>query len=116
MKAAVTERAELGRSGLKVSRLAFGTGYRDEPVGAGARLLVEAYDRGVNFWDTSDDYGTHLHVGRALRVAFPSRSPHRAIRGRATAALGRLRLGLDPGPGGQRVLRPAIRCPPARAP
>jgi aryl-alcohol dehydrogenase-like predicted oxidoreductase len=67
MKAAVTERAGLGRSGLKVSRLAFGTGYLDGPVGAGARLLVEAYDLGVNFWDTSDDYGTHPHVGRALK-------------------------------------------------
>jgi aryl-alcohol dehydrogenase-like predicted oxidoreductase len=67
MKAAVTERAELGRTGLKVSRLAFGTGYLDGPVGAGARLLVEAYDLGVNFWDTSDDYGTHPHVRRALR-------------------------------------------------
>lgn len=61
------ERVELGRTGLKVSRLAFGTGYLDGPVGVGARLLVEAYDLGVNFWDTSDDYGSHPHVRRALR-------------------------------------------------
>ena len=60
-------RAELGRTGLKVSRLAFGTGYLDGPVAAGTRLLVEAYELGVNFWDTSDDYGTHPHVARALR-------------------------------------------------
>lgn len=63
----VAERVELGATGLKVSRLAFGTGYLDAPVAAGARLLIEAYDLGVNFWDTSDDYGTHPHVRRALR-------------------------------------------------
>jgi aryl-alcohol dehydrogenase-like predicted oxidoreductase len=67
MKKPMTERVELGRSGLKVSRLAFGTGYLDSPVGAGAKLLVEAFELGVNFWDTSDDYGTHPHVRRALR-------------------------------------------------
>lgn len=61
------ERVELGRTGLKVSRLAFGTGYLDGSVTAGTRLLAEAYDLGVNFWDTSDDYGTHPHVARALR-------------------------------------------------
>lgn len=61
------ERVKLGRTGLAVSRLAFGTGYLGSPVAAGARLLAEAYDLGVNFWDTSDDYGTHPHVARALR-------------------------------------------------
>jgi aryl-alcohol dehydrogenase-like predicted oxidoreductase len=63
----VVKRVELGRTGLKVSRLAFGTGYLDGPVAAGARLLVAAYDLGVTFWDTSDDYGTHPQVARALR-------------------------------------------------
>lgn len=61
------ERVEFGRTGLKVSRLAFGTGYLNGSVTAGARLLTEAYDLGVNFWDTSDDYGTHPHVARALK-------------------------------------------------
>jgi aryl-alcohol dehydrogenase-like predicted oxidoreductase len=61
------ERVKLGRTGLLVSRLAFGTGYLDGPVASGARLLVKAYDLGVNFWDTSDDYGTHPHVARALK-------------------------------------------------
>lgn len=32
-----------------------------------ARLLTRAYDLGTTFWDTSDDYGTHQHVARALR-------------------------------------------------
>lgn len=57
----------LGQTGLLVSRLCFGTGYLSGPVTAGARLLTRAYDLGVTFWDTSDDYGTHPHVARALR-------------------------------------------------
>lgn len=59
--------ARLGRSGLTVSTLCFGTGYMSGPVAAGARLLTRAYELGVTFWDTSDDYGTHSHVARALR-------------------------------------------------
>jgi aryl-alcohol dehydrogenase-like predicted oxidoreductase len=39
----------------------------DRSISAGARLLARAYDLGVTFWDTSDDYGTHPHVARALR-------------------------------------------------
>lgn len=61
------KRVPLGRTGLLVSRLAFGTGYLGGPVTAGARLLVEAFELGVNFWDTSDDYETHPHVARAAR-------------------------------------------------
>jgi aryl-alcohol dehydrogenase-like predicted oxidoreductase len=33
----------------------------------GARLLLQALERGISFWDTSDDYGTHPHVAQALR-------------------------------------------------
>ena len=60
-------RTELGRTGLTVSTLCFGTGYLGGSPAAGARLLARAYDLGVTFWDTSDDYGTHPHVARALR-------------------------------------------------
>jgi aryl-alcohol dehydrogenase-like predicted oxidoreductase len=56
-----------GRTGLTVSTLCFGTGYMSGPVAGGARLLARAYDLGVNFWDTSDDYDTHPYVARALR-------------------------------------------------
>lgn len=59
--------ARLGRTGLTVSTLCFGTGYLSGPVAAGARLLARAHDLGVTFWDTSDDYGSHPHVARALR-------------------------------------------------
>src|SRR3989442_4436650 len=47
--------------------LCFGTGYMGGSVAAGARLLTRAYDLGVTFWDSSDDYGTHPNVARALR-------------------------------------------------
>jgi aryl-alcohol dehydrogenase-like predicted oxidoreductase len=33
----------------------------------GAALLLHAFEQGVYFWDTSDDYGTHEHVAHALR-------------------------------------------------
>lgn len=42
----------LGRTGLTVSSLCFGTGYLSGPVAPGARLLTRAYDLGVTFWDT----------------------------------------------------------------
>jgi aryl-alcohol dehydrogenase-like predicted oxidoreductase len=66
---------DFGRTGLKVSRLAVGTGTggwggRSEQTDLGleglADLLRTAYDRGVNFWDTADEYGSHPHVARAL--------------------------------------------------
>ena len=64
----------LGRSGLKVSRLCYGTltmsplqcGLSPE---AGAELLVYAYERGVRFLDTADLYDTYPHIRLALRQA-----------------------------------------------
>src|SRR2546427_9470697 len=60
-------RVRLGRTGLTVSTLCFGTGYMGGSVASGARLLTRAYDLGITFWDASDDYGTHPHVAQALR-------------------------------------------------
>lgn len=64
----------LGRSGLKVSRLCFGTltmspMQRNLTPEAGARLLVHAYERGVRFLDTADLYGTYPHIRLALKDA-----------------------------------------------
>jgi aryl-alcohol dehydrogenase-like predicted oxidoreductase len=55
-----------------VSRLSFGTvfmGTRSDNLSPseGADLLLEAFQRGVNYWDTSDDYGSHPHIASALR-------------------------------------------------
>jgi aryl-alcohol dehydrogenase-like predicted oxidoreductase len=67
---------ELGRTGLTVSRLAFGTGTHgwagsSEQTGLGidglADLLRLAYDHGVTLWDAADAYGSHPHVARALQ-------------------------------------------------
>ncbi len=33
---------------------------------SGAALLLQAWRRGITFWDTADDYGSHPHVARAL--------------------------------------------------
>lgn len=64
----------LGRSGLKVSKLCFGTLtmsplQQNMTPEAGARLLVYAYERGVCFLDTADLYGTYPHIRLALKDA-----------------------------------------------
>jgi aryl-alcohol dehydrogenase-like predicted oxidoreductase len=68
---------EFGETGLRVSRLAFGTGTdgwggHSEQTALGmdglAGLLRLAYEHGVNFWDAADAYGSHPHVARALQA------------------------------------------------
>ncbi len=70
------ETVDLGLTGLRVSPLCFGTGtqgwnHRSNQGDLGherlAYLLRFAYDHGVTFWDTADQYGTHPHVALALR-------------------------------------------------
>ena len=67
---------EFGKTGLRVSRLAFGTGtagwgghseQTDLGVDRLASLLRLAYDHGVNFWDAADAYGSHPHIASALQ-------------------------------------------------
>ena len=72
-----TDRIKLGPRGVEVSRLAMGTG--TDGVGGSsnqtrqlglkglAELLDAAYDQGVTFWDSADQYGTHPHVKEALK-------------------------------------------------
>ena len=62
----------LGRSGLTVSRLCFGTLtmsplQQDLSPEAGADLLAYAWEKGVRFLDTADLYGTYPHIRLALR-------------------------------------------------
>jgi aryl-alcohol dehydrogenase-like predicted oxidoreductase len=70
------EYVDFGKTGLKVSRLSFGTGTdgwggRSEQTDLGleglTNLLRAAYDLGITFWDTADGYGSHQHVARALQ-------------------------------------------------
>jgi aryl-alcohol dehydrogenase-like predicted oxidoreductase len=74
-----TDRVKLGPHGVEVSRLAMGTG--TDGVGGSsnqtrklgltglANLFDAAYDQGVTFWDSADQYGTHPHVKEALKRA-----------------------------------------------
>jgi aryl-alcohol dehydrogenase-like predicted oxidoreductase len=72
-----SDRVALGRTGLMVSRLAMGSGTHGSGgtseqtrlgVQAYARLLVQSYhEQGMNFWETADGYGSHPHVGEAIR-------------------------------------------------
>jgi len=70
------EKVLLGNTGIEVSRLGIGTGtahpsgrstqslmYRDELV----NLLLYAYSRDINFWDTAYAYGTHEMISHALK-------------------------------------------------
>ena len=64
----------LGRSGLTVSQMCFGTLtmsplQQNMTPEAGARLLVYAYEKGVRFLDTADLYGTYSHIALALKDA-----------------------------------------------
>jgi 1-deoxyxylulose-5-phosphate synthase len=72
-----SDRVALGKTGLMVSRLAMGSGTHGTGgtseqtrlgVQAFARLLVQSYhEQGMNFWETADGYGSHPHVGEAIR-------------------------------------------------
>ena len=66
---------ELGSTGLRVSRLAIGTGTHgfggcSDQTALGteglADLLCQGYEHVVNFWDAADGYGSHPHLARAL--------------------------------------------------
>ena len=59
-------KVKLGNTGLEVSKLGIGPPTEVSPE-EGGRLLIGAYKLGVNFWDTSDDYGTHPHIASALK-------------------------------------------------
>jgi aryl-alcohol dehydrogenase-like predicted oxidoreductase len=67
---------ELGRTGIKMSRLGQGTGVHggnrqsDQTRMGFAKLvdlMLHAYDRGVRFFDLADLYGTHMYFREALR-------------------------------------------------
>jgi aryl-alcohol dehydrogenase-like predicted oxidoreductase len=74
-----TDTVTLGKSGLKVSRLAFGTGSNNGQVQAALgqqafnRLIHYAYDRGIRFFETAEAYSTPAMLGEALRP-FPRES------------------------------------------
>jgi aryl-alcohol dehydrogenase-like predicted oxidoreductase len=69
-----TDWVPFGHSGVKVTRLAFGTGtfsgsvQRNLGQEAFSRLVRHAYDRGIRFFETSDSYtDMHTMLGIALK-------------------------------------------------
>lgn len=73
-KRSATDWVTLGNSGVKVTRLAFGTGsfggkvQRDLGQEGFTRLVRHAYDRGIRFFETADAYdGMHEMLAGALR-------------------------------------------------
>ncbi len=69
-----TDWVTLGKSGVKVTRLAFGTGsfsgqvQRDLGQDGFTRLVRYAYDRGIRFFETAESYGDmHRMLGVALK-------------------------------------------------
>ena len=73
-RGSATDVVTLGRSGVKVTRLAFGTGTLSGEVQRGlgqdsfTRLVRHAYDRGIRFFETAESYGEmHRMLGVALK-------------------------------------------------
>src|SRR5579859_3245210 len=69
-----TDWVTLGKSGVKVTRLAFGTGtmsgrtQRELGQDQFTRLVRYAYDRGIRFFETAESYGeTQQMLGVALQ-------------------------------------------------
>ena len=76
-KKSATDRVKLGPMHVELSRLAMGTGTngvggssnqtRKLGLDGLADLFKAAYDQGVTFWDSADQYGTHPHLKEALK-------------------------------------------------
>jgi 1-deoxyxylulose-5-phosphate synthase len=75
-KFSAADSVTLGKTGIRTSRLAMGTG----TVGSGGHshqtalglkglsdLLLNGYDHGLRFIDSADSYGSHPHVAEALK-------------------------------------------------
>ncbi len=73
-KRSATDWVELGNSGVKVTRLAFGTGTYGGKIQRGlgqpefTRQVRYAYDRGIRFFESADSYsGMHAMLAEALK-------------------------------------------------
>jgi aryl-alcohol dehydrogenase-like predicted oxidoreductase len=109
-KFSATDTVALGKTGIKTSRLAMGTGTvgfakhsHQTALGKGLpELLLNGYDNGLLFFDTADSYGSQPHVGEALKqvsrdkVTILTKSDNRGPKG-IRADLDRIRreLGTD---------------------
>lgn len=110
-KFSANDTVTLGRTGIKTSRLAMGTGtvgsgHHSHQTALGIKglsdLLLNGYDSGLRFFDAADSYGSHPHVAEALkhvdrnRVTVLTKSWSRDADGmRADIDRFRLELGTD---------------------
>src|SRR5262249_44507195 len=71
-----TSQVALGKSGLKVSLVGLGTGsigwgHRSDQTQLGqsefTRLMRYGFDRGINFFDLADAYGSHPYFAEAMK-------------------------------------------------
>jgi aryl-alcohol dehydrogenase-like predicted oxidoreductase len=73
----ISDKVKLGKTGIEVSRMAIGTGTngwgkssnqtKELGIKGLSDLLQAGVDRGVIFWDSADQYGTHPHLKEALK-------------------------------------------------
>jgi predicted aldo/keto reductase-like oxidoreductase len=79
-RATATDWVTLGRSGVKVTRLALGTGsfggHIQQIIGQEGltRLVHHAYDRGIRFFETSESYGASQQMLAAALKGIPRES------------------------------------------
>jgi len=75
-KVAASDVVVLGKTGIRTSRLAMGTGtvgsgHHSNQTALGLKglsdLLLNGYDHGLHFFDSADAYGSHPHVAEALK-------------------------------------------------
>jgi 1-deoxyxylulose-5-phosphate synthase len=75
-KFSASDTVTLGKTGIKTSRLAMGTGtYGSGHTSNQSKLgvkglsdvLLNGYDQGLRFFDSADAYGSHPHVAEALK-------------------------------------------------
>lgn len=75
-KFSASDTVTLGKTGIKTSRLAMGTGtvgtgHHSNQTALGVKglsdLLLNGYDQGLRFFDSADAYGSHEHVAEALK-------------------------------------------------
>jgi 1-deoxyxylulose-5-phosphate synthase len=75
-KFSASDTVTLGRTGIRTSRLAMGTGtigfgHHSDQTALGLQglvaLLLNGYDHGLRFFDSADAYGSHPHVAEALK-------------------------------------------------
>ena len=64
----------LGNTNLEVSKICFGSltigpNQKNLSVKKGARIILDAFDSGINFIDTAKSYGTYPYIKEALKIS-----------------------------------------------